>query len=233
MVAIVVERFVPRYTDMLRKPLAPEPARPDGGPRPPDIPLEVQLSALELARATLAVAVEHGDPAMLERAVASPDADDLHAAVFVTLTEGEDLRGCIGTLDPTRSLREAVVSATLGAAIGDPRFLPVTAAELPAIEVGISVLGAPAPLVDIQAFMPGVDGVIVEQGGLRALLLPEVATEFAWGTVQMLENVCRKAGLPADAWRDRRTRLSAFRTVRFGGPAVPVGADRLPAGAVR
>ena len=132
---------------------------------------------------------------------------------------------------PGRSLREAVVSATLGAAIGDPRFLPVTAAELPAIEVGISVLGPPVRF-DLQAFMPGVDGVIVERGGLRALLLPEVATEFAWGTVQMLENVCRKAGLAADAWRDARTRLSSFRTVRFGGPAVPTP-DLEPAGVAR
>ena len=208
---------------MMRNAVAPDPARPDGGPRPPDVPLEVQLSTLELARATLAVAVEHAAPSMLDRAVATSDADDLHAAVFVTLTEGEELRGCIGTLDPSRSLREAVVSATLGAAIGDPRFLPVTAAELPAIEVGISVLGRPVPFVDPQTFMPGVDGVIVERGGQRALLLPEVATEFAWGTVQMLENACRKAGLSADAWHDPRTRLSSFRTVRFGGPAVPSG----------
>ena len=207
---------------MMRNAVAQDPARPDGGPRPPDVPLEVQLSTLELARATLAVAVEHADPSMLDRAVATSDADDLHAAVFVTLTEGEELRGCIGTLDPSRSLREAVVSATLGAAIGDPRFLPVTAAELPAIEVGISVLGRPVPFVDTQTFMPGVDGVIVERGGQRALLLPEVATEFAWGTVQMLENACRKAGLSADAWHDPRTRLSSFRTVRFGGPAVPI-----------
>jgi len=208
---------------MMRNALAPDALRHDGGPRPPDIPLEVQLSALELARATLAVAVEHADPATLERAVTCSDNDDLHAAVFVTLTEGEELRGCIGTLDPSRSLREAVVSATLGAAIGDPRFLPVTAVELPAIQVGISVLGRPVPFTDIQAFMPGVDGVVVERGGRRALLLPEVATEFAWGTVQMLENACRKAGLPADAWQDPRTRLSSFRTVRFGGPAVPGG----------
>lgn len=207
---------------MMRNAVAQDPARPDGGPRPPDVPLEVQLSTLELARATLAVAVEHAAPSMLDRAVATSDADDLHAAVFVTLTEGEELRGCIGTLDPSRSLREAVVSATLGAAIGDPRFLPVTAAELPAIEVGISVLGRPVPFVDPQTFMPGVDGVIVERGGQRALLLPEVATEFAWGTVQMLENACRKAGLSADAWHDPRTRLSSFRTVRFGGPAVPI-----------
>ena len=217
---------------MMRNAVAPDPARPDGGPRPPDVPLEVQLSTLELARATLAVAVEHAAPSMLDRAVATSDADDLHAAVFVTLTEGEELRGCIGTLDPSRSLREAVVSATLGAAIGDPRFLPVTAAELPAIEVGISVLGRPVPFVDPQTFMPGVDGVIVERGGQRALLLPEVATEFAWGTVQMLENACRKAGLSADAWHDPRTRLSSFRTVRFGGPAMP-SAELQAAGASR
>jgi len=207
---------------MLRNPLAPDLPYPGGGPRPPDVPLEVRLSTLELARATLTVAVEHADPSMLERAIGSADGGEVHAAVFVTLTEGGELRGCIGTLDPTRSLRDAVVSATLGAALGDPRFLPVTAAELPALEIGISVLGRPVPLDDPRTFMPGVDGVIVERGGLRALLLPEVATEFAWGATEMLDNVCRKAGLPAGAWHDPRTRLSSFRTVRFGGPAVTV-----------
>jgi AMMECR1 domain-containing protein len=62
--------------------------------------------------------------------------------------------------------------------------------------------------------------VIVERGGRRGLLLPEVATEFSWGATQMFDAVCRKAGLPVDAWRDPGTRLRWFRTVRFGGPTI-------------
>ncbi|MFI5261406.1 MAG: AmmeMemoRadiSam system protein A [Candidatus Limnocylindrales bacterium] len=197
---------------------------PRGGCRPPAVSSDVQRSLLELARAALAVAVEEADQATLGRAIGQPEGSDQRAAVFVTLTEHGDLRGCIGTLDADRSLREAVVAATLNAALGDPRFLPVTATELPAIEVGISVLGPPVPIVDPADFTPGVDGVTVERDGRRALLLPEVATEFAWGTTQMFDNACRKAGLPAAAWQDGRTRLSAFRTIRFSGPAVPDGA---------
>ncbi len=71
--------------------------------------------------------------------------------------------------------------------------------------------------------------MIVERGPAVALLLPEVADHFQWGGREMIEAACRKAGLPADAWRDRRTRLSVFRTAHFGGPAVeasgPGGAD--------
>jgi uncharacterized protein (TIGR00296 family) len=115
------------------------------------------------------------------------------------------------------------VAATVDAALGDPRFRPVTAVELPAIRIDVSLLGTPVPLVDLDRFEPGLDGVVIERDGCRALLLPEVATEFAWGATEMLDAVCEKAGLPARAWRDRRTRLATFRTVRFGGAAIPVG----------
>jgi AMMECR1 domain-containing protein len=76
------------------------------------------------------------------------------------------------------------------------------------------------PIVDAETFEPGVDGVIVEGRGRRGLLLPEVATQFNWTATQLFDAVCRKAGLPSDAWHDPRTQLCAFRTLRFGGPAV-------------
>jgi len=206
---------------MVREPLPTQVLSPDAGPRPPDIPLELQVGLLEIARATLAVAVRHADPSTLDRLVGKAGEGDLHAGVFVTLKKHGQLRGCIGTIDDSRWLRGAVVSATLGAALGDPRFPPVTGLELPALDVGISILGRAVALRTRDDFMPGVDGVIVERGGRRALLLPEVATEFAWGTVEMLEHACRKAGLPPDAWRHPSTSVSIFRTTRFHGPAAP------------
>ena len=188
---------------------------------PPDIPPDVQQGLLQLAQAALAVAVDEANAPTLGRALQVPLGGSEPAAVFVTLTEDGALRGCIGTVDPDRPLGEAVVASAINAALGDPRFLPVTAGELPGIHIEISVLGRPVPIVDRDAFQPGVDGVIVERNGRRALLLPEVATEFKWEASQMFDAVCRKAGLRTGAWHDQQTSLCSFRTIRFGGPAIP------------
>jgi AmmeMemoRadiSam system protein A len=197
-----------------------EAQRPPGGPTPsPIVGPDVQRSLLELARIALAVATRRDGVSALDRAVEQTPGGDEPGEAFVTLTEDGDLRGCMGSLEPERSLREAVVVSAISAALDDPRFRPVTAEELPAIHVDISVLGPLTAMADPGAFQPGVDGVIVERSGRRGLLLPEVATEFHWTAPQMFDAVCRKAGLPRDTWRDPRTRLSTFRTVRFGGPA--------------
>ena len=199
---------------------SPEADRPPrGSTTSPEIAPDVQRSLLELVRTALSAATDRTRVPELDRALGTHDASEPEGAAFVTLTEDGGLRGCMGNLDPERSLRESVVASAISAALDDPRFAPVAAAELPAIHVDISVLGPPAPIADPEAFEPGLDGVIVERGGRRALLLPEVATEFSWGATQMFEAVCRKAGLPRDAWRDPGTRLNSFRTLRFGGPA--------------
>jgi AMMECR1 domain-containing protein len=65
-----------------------------------------------------------------------------------------------------------------------------------------------------------VDGIVVERGGRRGLLLPEVAPMQGMDRTAMLDTACRKAGMPAGAWRDRATTLFAFRTDRFGGPVL-------------
>jgi AMMECR1 domain-containing protein len=74
-------------------------------------------------------------------------------------------------------------------------------------------------LPDPAAFRPGVDGIVIGRDGRRGLLLPEVAVMLEPGPTAMLDAVCRKAGLPRDAWRDPRSALWVFRTCRFGGPA--------------
>lgn len=199
--------------------IQPERRRSTGASTPsPVIAPEVRQSLLALARLALGVAAGRIGASALGRALTEAD-DDGRGAVFVTLSAGGALRGCVGSLEADRSLRNAVVAATVDAALDDPRFIPVAAEELPTMRIDISVLGRPVPLSDPGSFQPGVDGVIVERNGHRGLLLPEVATEFSWGAPQMLAAVCRKAGLPADAWRDPRTRIRTFRTVRFGGPA--------------
>jgi AmmeMemoRadiSam system protein A len=115
-----------------------------------------------------------------------------------------------------------VHDAAAAAALDDPRFLPVTESELGALEVEVSVLEPPVELPDPAGFKAGRHGIVVERGGRRALLLPQVATEMGWGAEQMLDAVCRKAGLAGSAWRDKETRLSVFESVCFG--------EREPAG---
>jgi AmmeMemoRadiSam system protein A len=192
---------------------------PSQTPRCPDVGPDVRRSLLDLARLALEVATGSVPISSLEQALDRARASVPSAAVFVTLTEAGELRGCIGSLEPNRCLAEAVVASAVSAALDDPRFPPVTAEELPLIHVDVSVLGPTAQLTDPGAFEPGLDGVVVERGGRRALLLPEVATEFGWGTAEMFAAVCRKAGLSAGAWGENGTRLQVFRTVRFGGPA--------------
>jgi AmmeMemoRadiSam system protein A len=187
---------------------------PEPDPEPDRHPLE---HLLDLALAAVVAAVDDraapvpdlpGHPEMADRADA-----------FVTLTAGDHLRGCMGTLGADMPVGAAVVRAAGMAATRDPRFRPVDARELGGIRVEVSVLGPPRPLADPAAFVPGRDGIVVEARGRRALLLPQVATEMNWGATEMLDAVCEKAGLRPDAWRDPGTRLSVFEVQRASGPA--------------
>jgi AmmeMemoRadiSam system protein A len=129
----------------------------------------------------------------------------------------------MGTLGAEMPLGEAVVRAAGMAATRDPRFPPVAAPELAGIGIEVSVLSRPRPLANPGDFVPGRDGIVVEARGRRALLLPQVATEMRWGTTEMLDAVCAKAGLHADAWRERATRLEVFEVERASGPLVAAG----------
>jgi hypothetical protein len=199
---------------------------PTAGPATPDVPAELRRALLEVARSAIQVAVGLASSRSLASRIREAGASDLRAAVFVTLTDAGDLRGCMGTLDPARPVAEAVASAAMTAALDDPRFYPVEAGEIPDLEVDVSILGVAVDLAAPIDFVPGVDGIIVERESRLGLLLPEVATGHGWDGERMLAAVCQKAGLPADAWREAGTRCLVFRTVRFGGPVVEVAAAR-------
>jgi AmmeMemoRadiSam system protein A len=204
-----------------RAPAAAETSAPAGaateGPPPVAITPEAGALLLRLARAVVdATASGRIRTADLSSFLPREPPPVLLApsAAFVTLHEEGELRGCIGSLGTDRPLWMTVVSAAVAAASRDPRFIPVAASEVPALSIDVSVLGQPVPLQDPSVFQPGIDGVIVERGGRRGLLLPEVATDAGWGTREMLEGTCRKAGLPHDAWRDPGTHVFVFRTAR-------------------
>jgi AmmeMemoRadiSam system protein A len=171
-----------------------------------------QRQLLAIARRAIEAAVGRAT----EPASGSVSADlAAPAAAFVTIHERGELRGCIGLMRFEAPLWLNVRDAARAAALDDPRFLPVAESELPAIELEVSVLEPPVDLPDPAGFVVGRHGIVVERGMHRALLLPQVATEMGWDARQMLEAVCRKANLPADAWRDGSARLQVFESMCF------------------
>lgn len=150
-----------------------------------------------------------------------PDKFRENRGVFVTLEKNGELRGCIGYPEPVRPLIDALIDAAISAATCDPRFPPVEPEELDEIEVEVSVLTPPTPIrVENPADYPqmirvGVDGLIVERGWARGLLLPQVATEWGWDAEEFLCNTCMKAGLPPDCFYDPQTRVYRFQAQIF------------------
>lgn len=134
--------------------------------------------------------------------------------VFVTLKKRGNLRGCIGRMIPDRPLAELVGAMALQSALEDPRFNPVTARELPELEVEISVLTPMKQVSGPNDIVIGRDGVLIQKGGRSAVFLPQVAPEQGWGRDEMLGHLSQKAGLPANAWREGTTFLT-FQAIVF------------------
>jgi len=158
---------------------------------------------LELARRSVAAAVTDGEAPKEDADVSAK----LRArqACFVTLTKNGDLRGCIGSIFPEESLYKAVIRRARSAAIEDTRFSPVSADELKKIEIEVSVLTVPKRLAftslqDLLAKLrPGIDGVVLRVEDQQATYLPQVWEQLPNKRVFMNE-LAKKAGLPADAW---------------------------------
>jgi AmmeMemoRadiSam system protein A len=178
--------------------------------------MEVRLSAADravlLAEARRAVAdALAGRP---PRRVEPEGVFARQAGAFVSVHLDGDLRGCIGHPDGDQALATVVPQCAVSAATGDPRFQAVSDAELDRCVIEISVLG---PIVPVRApadIVVGRDGLIVEQGWRRGLLLPQVAVEYGWDREAFLSRTCGKAGLPPDAWR-RGAAISRFEAEVF------------------
>ena len=147
------------------------------------------------------------------------------SGVFVTLNSTKprrQLRGCIGYPLPTEPLAVATINAAIDAATGDPRFEPVKLAEFSKdVVVEVSVLtvpvelGARDPLERPKEIEVGKHGLIAGRGPYRGLLLPQVAPEWNWNAEEFLCQCCLKAGLPPDAWLDRKTTIEKFHAIIF------------------
>lgn len=140
-------------------------------------------------------------------------------ATFVTLTAGGALRGCIGTPEAHSSLADDVKENAVRAATMDPRFPPVSRSELPRIHIEVSVLSPPRllecpPEERSERVRPGIDGLLLTSGFNRGLLLPQVWEKMPQPE-EFLAVLCRKAGLPPDAWRRPDTDLYTFQVQAF------------------
>jgi len=145
--------------------------------------------------------------------------------VFVTLNSYRNgqkrLRGCIGLPYPTTPLVEAVIEAAISAATQDPRFPPVTPEELDNITFEVSVLTPPErvaaekPTDYPSKIKVGRDGLIIERGYSKGLLLPQVPVEWNWNEEQFLCQCSMKAGLSPDAWLMKDTKIYMFQAIIF------------------
>jgi uncharacterized protein (TIGR00296 family) len=137
--------------------------------------------------------------------------------VFVTIHTypGHDLRGCIGIPQPIMPLKEAIIESAKSAT-RDPRFPPLDESELDDIIIEVTILTKPE-LIEVsqpEEYLSNIeisrDGLIVEQGFYKGLLLPQVPIEQGWDKEEFLSHTCMKAGLSPDAWFDENTKIYKF-----------------------
>ncbi len=122
--------------------------------------------------------------------------------IFLTLTIKGNLRGCIGHIEGIKPLREAVKDMAIEAAFHDPRFSPLNKEELNQISLEISILYPLEEVKDYNAIKPGRDGLVMERGYQRGLLLPQVAAEYGWNREEFMNQTCRKAGMESYCWEN-------------------------------
>ena len=157
-----------------------------------------QQALLQLARATIMAKVAGQSLPVLEK---PSEALLAQAGCFVTIKQQGQLRGCIGCFTAQQPLWQTVQEMAVSAATKDPRFYPMTAADLADFRLEISVL---SPLQQIQAIDEieiGIHGLYLIKGHAHGVLLPQVATEYGWDRETFLRHTCLKAGLPEMAWK--------------------------------
>lgn len=141
--------------------------------------------------------------------------------IFVTLKKHGELRGCIGFAEPIYELYKGIVKAARASAFNDPRFPPLKQNELEEIIIEISILTKPElvrvrnPDDYLKIIRIGMDGLIIKAGLYSGLLLPQVPVEYDWDAERFLRQLCIKAGLTMDAWRDLHHLIYRFQAQIF------------------
>lgn len=164
---------------------------------------------LELARYSIKYGLDHGREPDLD--LSGFDAElQQKSATFVTLHRDNQLRGCIGILQPLRPLAEDVAHNAWAAAFSDSRFMPLRKDEFEDLDVHISILDTPETIIFdseqslIEQIRPGIDGLILEDGYHKGTFLPSVWEQLP-SRHEFLSHLKQKAGLPTDYWSDTLT----------------------------
>lgn len=179
-----------------------------------DFTHEEKAILLSIARKATIAAVEGKQ---YKAGVPTSAAPNLHKkrSVFVTIKKEGNLRGCIGNLAPSSPLYALVADVARQSALSDPRFAPVAKKEVKKLNIEVTVL---SPMIQISSpgeVVPGLHGVLIRYKGYQGLLLPQVAEEHGWDREQFLVNVCMKAGLSVDTWRNPKVELYIFTADHF------------------
>jgi AmmeMemoRadiSam system protein A len=190
------------------------PAGPSAAAAPFSLSAAEKDALLKLARQSVESAVR--DHKMLDLPALRFDALNQDRGAFVTLRKHGELRGCIGYIAPVKPLATTVRDVAAAAATQDRRFPPVTPAELGQLEYEVSVLSPMRRVLDTEKIQVGQHGLVMMQGDSMGLLLPQVPVEEHWDRKTFLEQTCRKAGLPSDAWRSADTDIFSFTALVFG-----------------
>ena len=188
-----------------------------------ELTLEQGKFLIQLARTTVKRYLEDGEKTKPPKD--TPKNLQEKCGAFVTLNSlrgGEkELRGCIGYPYPTNPLVEAVIDSAINAATEDPRFEPLASEELDAVVFEVSVLTPPQrvmvkdPKEYLSKIVVGEDGLIIERGYHKGLLLPQVPVEWGWCGEDFLCQCCMKAGLPPDTWLTKDAKIYKFKAILF------------------
>jgi AmmeMemoRadiSam system protein A len=176
----------------------------------PEFNKDERAVLLRLAHESILSALEHREIPL--------DPPTAHFAeprgAFTSIYLRGELRGCVGYVLPVSPVYRAVADTARAAAFEDTRFHPVTLPEARDLEIELSILSPPQP-ISAEAVEIGRHGLLITMAGRRGLLLPQVPTEHQWDRTTFLEQTCRKAGLPLDAWQQGAT-IEAFTAEVFG-----------------
>ena len=180
--------------------------------QPDEFSSEERVLLLQLAHESITATLERREISLIPPTahLAKP------RGAFTTLYYRNALRGCVGYVLPIKPLNVTVAETARGAAFDDSRFSPVTLDEARELQVSLSVL-SPPQLIQPDQIEIGRHGLLITLGPYRGLLLPQVPVEHEWDRRTFLEQTCRKAGLPPNAWQ-MDAKLEAFTAEVFADP---------------
>ncbi|MFZ0135631.1 MAG: AmmeMemoRadiSam system protein A [Candidatus Sulfotelmatobacter sp.] len=181
---------------------------------------EERSQLLRLAHDSISSALEHREISLEPPTPHFAEPRGVFTSIYLRRDEpGRDrheeaLRGCVGYVFPTCPVYRAVGETARAAAFDDSRFPPVTREEALHLAIELSIL-SPAQAILPEEIEIGRHGLLISWHGRRGLLLPQVPVEHAWDRTAFLEQTCRKAGLPPDAWQKGAT-IEGFTAEVFG-----------------